>query len=209
MSLHLENLRISKDSQTLVALDLKVPAGEVLTIMGPSGCGKSTLLAAVIGALPPAFEMSGRILLDGCDVTDLPTHQRQMGLLFQDDILFPHMSVAGNLGFGLPRKHPERAASIAQALRIAGLEDMGQRDPATLSGGQRARVALMRTLLSTPRALLLDEPFAKLDAALRDHMRAFTFQQAQHLPTILVTHDLEDARAANGPILTVTGATAA
>jgi len=159
--------------------------------------------------LPPAFTMTGRILLDGQDVTDLPTHRRQMGLLFQDDILFPHLSVAGNLGFGLPRKTPDRAARIAEALRIAGLADMGQRDPATLSGGQRARVALMRTLLSAPRALLLDEPFSKLDATLRDQMRAFTFQQAQQLPSVLVTHDLEDARAANGPILTVTGEPAA
>lgn len=205
MSLQLEKLRISRKGQTMVALDLKVAPGEVLTIMGPSGCGKSTLLAALVGALPPAFSMTGRVLLDGREVTHLPTHLRQMGLLFQDDILFPHLSVAGNLGFGLPRNTANRAARIAEALRAAGLEGMGPRDPATLSGGQRARVALMRTLLSAPRALLLDEPFSKLDAGLRDQIRAFTFQQAQALPTILVTHDLDDARAANGPILPVIG----
>ncbi|MCC1480408.1 ATP-binding cassette domain-containing protein [Roseibaca sp. Y0-43] len=209
MSLRLDDLRILRDGAPMVSLDLTVAAGEVLTIMGPSGCGKSTLLAAIVGALPPAFTLSGRIWLDGRDVTHLPTHRRQMGLLFQDDILFPHLSVAGNLGFGLSRDTPDRAARIEDALGKAGLGGMGTRDPATLSGGQRARVALMRTLLSAPRALLLDEPFSKLDAALRDQMRAFTFEQAKGLPTILVTHDQDDAKAAQGPILTVTGAPAA
>lgn len=209
MSLRLDNLRILRDGAPMVSLDLTVAAGQVLTIMGPSGCGKSTLLAAIVGALPPAFTLGGRIWLDGRDVTDLPTHRRQMGLLFQDDILFPHLSVAGNLGFGLPRGTPDRAARIEAALTQAGLEGMGPRDPATLSGGQRARVALMRTLLSAPRALLLDEPFSKLDAALRDQMRAFTFEQAKGLPTILVTHDQDDAKAAQGPVITVTGAPAA
>ncbi|MBN2760096.1 MAG: ATP-binding cassette domain-containing protein [Rhodobacteraceae bacterium] len=205
MSLQLDKLRILRKDHAMVALDLTVAPGEVLTIMGPSGCGKSTLLAALVGALPAAFSMTGRVLLEGREVTHLPPHKRQMGLLFQDDILFPHLSVAGNLGFGLPRNIPNRAARIAEALRAAGLEGMGPRDPATLSGGQRARVALMRTLLSAPRALLLDEPFSKLDTGLRDQIRAFTFQQAQDLPTILVTHDMDDARAAKGAILSVTG----
>lgn len=205
MSLILDNLRIALDTRDMVALDLTVNAGEVLTIMGPSGCGKSTLLAALVGALGPPFTMTGRIVLDGRDVTGLPTDKRRMGLLFQDDVLFPHLSVAGNLGFGLPPRSPDRAARIADALAAAGLDGMGSRDPATLSGGQRARVALMRMLLSAPRALLLDEPFSRLDSDLRAQIRDFTFRHARTLPTVLVTHDLEDARAARGRILSVTG----
>ena len=205
MSLHLDNLRVSHGGQDMIALDVTVAAGEVLTLMGPSGCGKSTALAAIVGALPQPFSMTGRIWLDGQDVTGLPTHKRRMGLLFQDDVLFPHLSVAGNLGFGLPRGTPDRAVRIDTALAAAGLEGMGSRDPSTLSGGQRARVALMRTLLSAPRALLLDEPFSKLDTDLRDQIRTFTFQQARALPTVLVTHDLDDAQAAGGRILSVTG----
>lgn len=205
MSLQLDKLRITQDGREMVSLDLTVAAGEVLTLMGPSGCGKSTALAAIIGALPSAFKMTGHIHLGGHNVTNMPTFKRRMGLLFQDDVLFPHLSVGGNLGFGLPRGTPDRDARIADALSAAGLDGMGARDPATLSGGQRARVALMRTLLSAPRALLLDEPFSKLDAGLRDQMRAFTFAQARDLPTILVTHDIEDARAAGGRVLSVTG----
>ena len=208
MSLRLENLQITYQGAVMVALSVEVAAGEVLTIMGPSGCGKSTALAALIGALPPAFRASGRIFLEGREITYLPTHARHLGILFQDDILFPHLSVAGNLGFGLPKATPDRDAAIAQALVEAGLAGMGPRDPATLSGGQRARVALMRTLLSAPRALLLDEPFAKLDSDLRVHMREFVFRAARMrgLPVILVTHDHEDARAAGGPVLGVKGA---
>lgn len=208
MSLRLENLEITHQGAVMVALSVEVAPGEVLTIMGPSGCGKSTALAAMIGALPPAFQASGRVFLEGREITHLPTHARKLGILFQDDILFPHLSVAGNLGFGLPKTAPDRDAAIAQALVEAGLAGMGPRDPATLSGGQRARVALMRTLLSAPRALLLDEPFAKLDSDLRMQMREFVFSAARirGLPVILVTHDREDARAAGGPVLGVTGA---
>lgn len=205
MTLNLENLHIQLGNARIVELNLTVEPGEVLTVMGPSGCGKSTLLAAIAGALPAAFKMTGRILIEGRDVTDSPTHKRQIGLLFQDDILFPHLSVAGNLGFGLPPRIKDRAERIEAALDAAGLSGMGARDPASLSGGQKARVALMRTLLSAPKALLLDEPFSKLDAGLRDQMRAFTFAQARKLPVVLVSHDMEDARAAGGRIISVTG----
>lgn len=207
MTLRLENLCITLAGRVLAQLDLSVSGGEVLTIMGPSGCGKSTVLAALIGALPPAFRMRGQIWLDGVNVTQTPTHARRMGILFQNDILFPHMSVAGNLGFGLPKHLPDRAAVIDTALIEAGLPDMGARDPATLSGGQRARVALMRSLLSAPRALLLDEPFSSLDSDMRASMRRFVFDRARArgLPVILVTHDHDDARAAAGPVVTVMG----
>jgi len=197
MTLRLESLSITLAGRVLAKLDLSVAGGEVLTIMGPSGCGKSTVLAALIGALPPAFRMRGQIWLNA----------RRMGILFQNDILFPHMSVAGNLGFGLPKHLPDRAGLIDTALVEAGLPGMGARDPATLSGGQRARVALMRSLLSAPRALLLDEPFSSLDSDMRASMRRFVFDRARArgLPVILVTHDHDDARAAAGPVITVMG----
>ena len=207
MSLRLDTLTITKDSAPMVALNREVAPGEVLTVMGPSGCGKSTLLACLVGALPPVFDATGKVFLDGRDITHLPTHARRLGILFQDDILFPHLSVAGNLGFGLARIVTNRADAIDAALREAGLDGMGPRDPATLSGGQRARAALMRTLLSDPRGLLLDEPFSKLDAELRAQMRSFVFDRARArgLPVVMVTHDHEDARAAGGPVVDVMG----
>ena len=207
MSLHLQDLTITRAGRVMVALCATVPPGEVLTIMGPSGSGKSTLLAALIGALPDAFRMSGRAVLNGRDLTSLPTHARRLGILFQDDILFPHLSVAGNLGFGLPRATPDRDRVIANALAEADLDGMQARDPASLSGGQRGRVALMRTLLSDPEALLLDEPFAKLDSDLRAQMRSFVFARARarNLPVVLVTHDKDDARAAGGDVRDVMG----
>lgn len=189
----------------LVRLSATVGPGQILTVMGPSGAGKSTLLAALIGSLPGGFQVTGRVLLDGREVTGLPTEARRIGILFQDALLFPHLSVAGNLAFGLPAacRGPDRTARIAAALQEAGLPGFGPRDPATLSGGERARVALMRTLLAEPRALLLDEPFARLDAALRARIRRFTFDtaRARSLPVLLVTHDAEDAAEADGPIV--------
>lgn len=207
MSLHLDNLTLTLAGQILARLTLRVAPAQVVTIMGPSGCGKSSVLLAIAGALPPVFTISGRVRLNGADVVTLPAHLRRVGLLFQDDILFPHLSVAGNLGFGLQRGVPDRAARINAALDAADLSGMGPRDPATLSGGQRARVALMRTLLSEPRALLLDEPFSKLDADLRAQMRNFVFAtaRAHALPVLMVTHDADDARAAGGPVVNVMG----
>ena len=207
MTLELRDFTITRAGRPLVALDTTVAPGEVLTLMGPSGCGKSTALAALIGALPPGFGFSGRIVLHGRDITRLPTRARRLGILFQDDILFPHLGVGGNLGFALPRRIPDRAARIEQALVEAGLGGMKDRDPATLSGGQRARVALMRTLLAEPQALLLDEPFSKLDMDRRATLRAFVFERARArgLPVVLVTHDRADADAAGGRVLPVLG----
>ncbi|TVP71093.1 MAG: ATP-binding cassette domain-containing protein [Rhodobacteraceae bacterium] len=203
MSLNLHDLRIWRGDRPLISLSRSVAKGEVLTLMGPSGCGKSTLLAGLIGALPPVFRMQGQIALNGRDITELPTHARRISILFQDDILFPHLSVGANLGFGLPRATRERARVVDAALEDAGLAGYADRDPATLSGGQRTRVALMRALLSEPEALLLDEPFAKLDSELRAAMRRFVFERARAraLPVIMVTHDMEDATAAGGPII--------
>ena len=144
-------------------------------------------------------------MLGDDDITRLPPEARRLGILFQDDLLFPHLSVGGNLAFGLPRKQSrkERAQLIADALDSFGLAGFASRDPATLSGGQRARVALLRTLLSQPRALLLDEPFAHLDPDTRDTVRMLVVDEVRRraLPTLLVTHDEEDARFAAGPII--------
>lgn len=201
--LTLDRLEVRRGDEVLVRLDAQVAPGEVLTIMGPSGSGKSTALAAIIGTLGPDFTVSGRVVLDGRDVTALPTQARRIGLLFQDDVLFPHLSVGGNLAFALPpaiKGRKARMQAVEAALARADLAGFAARDPATLSGGQRARVALMRTLLAQPRALMLDEPFARLDSALRGRIRTFVLERirAEGLPAILVTHDAGDARAAGG-----------
>jgi putative thiamine transport system ATP-binding protein len=178
-------------------LSLHVGRGDVATLMGPSGCGKSSLLAFLCGTLDPALSATGRVSLDGVPLDGLPPERRRIGILFQDDLLFPHLSVGSNLAFGMPPGLPraERRARIEAALAEAELPGFAERDPATLSGGQRARVALMRALLAEPRALLLDEPFAKLDAALRARFRAFVLDHAaaRGLPVLLVTHDPADA----------------
>lgn len=203
----LRGVTIAVDGATLVrALDLHVAPGEVVTVMGPSGSGKSSLLAHIGGFLDPAFEATGEILLDGAPLASLPPQTRRIGVLFQDDLLFPHLTVGGNLAFGLTAAVRGRAARLArvdEALEQAGLAGFRDRDPATLSGGQRARVALMRTLLAEPKALLLDEPFGKLDRPLRKDFREFVFGHARKrgLPTLLVTHDAEDAEAAGGRVV--------
>ena len=207
-SLVLDSVTVALDSATLIAgLDLAVAPGEIVTVMGPSGSGKSTLLAWLCGAVDPAFRITGRARLDGVDITRLPPEARRVGILFQDDLLFPHLSVGGNLAFGLPPGlgRRERGARIAAALEEAELPGFADRDPATLSGGQRARIALMRTLLADPKALLLDEPFSRLDAALRDRIRLFVFGHATErgLPVLLVTHDPDDAHAAGGPVVEI------
>jgi putative thiamine transport system ATP-binding protein len=188
-------------------LNLAVAPGEVVTLMGPSGSGKSSLLAFVCGTLDPAFRAEGGVRLDGRDLGNLPPEGRRLGILFQDDLLFPHLSVGGNLAFGLPAGVPsrQRRARAAAALAEAGLAGFQDRDPATLSGGQRARVALLRMLLSQPRALLLDEPFGRLDSRRRGQFRQLVFDRARAggLPVLLVTHDREDAEAACGKIITI------
>lgn len=171
--------------------------------MGPSGVGKSSLLAYLAGFLAPAFEASGLIRLDGELLNELPAERRHVGLLFQDALLFPHLSVGGNLRFALPAATEDKAARVEQALASIGLAGFAARDPETLSGGQRSRVALQRLLLSEPRAVLLDEPFSRLDTHLRREVREFVFAglKAAGLPAIMVTHDAEDAQAAEGRVI--------
>lgn len=203
--LTLSDVQIHKDNKPLVGVSRHIASGEVLTIMGPSGVGKSTLLAFVTGTLASDFESSGAVILNGKDITATPPHLRRVGILFQDDLLFPHLSVGANLSFGLPPggSKSARNAKVNEALQEVGLDGFADRDPATLSGGQKARVALMRMLLSEPCALLLDEPFSRLDTALRAQVREMVFARAKAraLPILMVTHDAEDAQAAGGDII--------
>lgn len=205
-ALTFDKVRITLAGRDLISLDRAIAPGEVLTVMGPSGIGKSTLLAHAAGFLDPAFEACGRVLSGDTDLTGLPPHRRRLGLLFQDPLLFPHMSIGENIAFALPpalHGRAKRQQAVAAALADVELAGFEARDPATLSGGQKARVALMRVLESQPRALLLDEPFSRLDAALRDQIRQLVFTKARErgLPVLLVTHDRADAEAAGGPVV--------
>lgn len=207
-SLTLTDVEIRLAGRTLLALSATVMPGEILAVMGPSGSGKSTLLAYVGGFLDPAFDASGRVLVGDEDITELAANRRHAGILFQDPLLFSHLSVGGNVLFAIPQTvkgHKARRQLAEEALEEVGLAGFFDRDPETLSGGQKARVALQRVLVSTPRFLLLDEPFSKLDAELRQQTRELVFSKAKAagLPTILVTHDSADAQAANGPVIEI------
>ena len=177
-------------------IDIELESTQILAITGASGSGKSTIMADISGVLAPVFRSRGEIHLNQQDLRALPIEQRKVGLLFQDDLLFPHLNVYENLAFGLPARlsKDQKNERICKALTEANLADYDQRDIATLSGGQRARIALLRTLLSAPDLILLDEPFSKLDKTLRDQFRHWVYQQIAQLniPTVLVTHDKDD-----------------
>lgn len=206
--LELCDVSISLDDKVIVGpLSCKVKGGDIVTIMGVSGSGKSSLLNYICGNLAKEFGSGGQVLLNGNDITDLAPEQRQVGILFQDDLLFPHMSVGTNLAFSIPQGigRKERKELVDKALADAGMSGFAAKDPATLSGGQRSRISLMRTLLARPQAILLDEPFNKLDSSLRQRFRQFVFSHTAKakIPCVLVTHDTEDAKAAKGKIIKV------
>ena len=207
MSLHLKNISLNLNGNPLVLpFSLEIEAGEIVTLMGPSGCGKSSLLSYVAGDLAAPLQGQGGILLNGNLLNTTRPEQRRIGRLFQDDLLFSHMTVGENLLFAIPRgPRSEREAMMKTALQRADLEGFENRPPHTLSGGQRSRISLMRTLLAKPEAILLDEPFNKLDQALRNTIREYTFSHlcARNIPTLLVTHDLNDAPK-NARILQIT-----
>jgi len=197
LALHAVGLRLG-DRTLVTPFSLAVAAGEIVTLMGASGSGKSSLLSFIGGDLAGPIEGAGEILVDGHPVNDLPPERRRIGRLFQDDFLFPHMTVGENLLFGMAgRDREERHARMARALAGAGLEGFADRPPHTLSGGQRARAALLRSLLAEPRVMLLDEPFARLDMDLRQAMRGFVFQNLaeRKIATLLVSHDRGDGPA--------------
>ena len=176
-------------------MSLEVAAGEFLALLGPSGCGKTTCLRMLAGLVPPD---EGRIEVGGRDVTALPPFRRNMGLVFQNYALFPHMDVAANVAFGLEMRSvssAERARLVAEALRLVRLEGYERRRPRELSGGQQQRVALARALVIRPDVLLLDESLSNLDAKLREQMRLEIreIQRTLAITTVFVTHDQVEA----------------
>ncbi len=191
---------VSKRYGKIVAVDnvdLDVPAGHRVAVVGPSGSGKTTLLRMIAGFETPEagrIALDGELLADGAHST--PAHRRNIGIVAQDGALFPHLSIADNIGFGLPRNDPGRAARIADLMAMVGLEtSMLRRRPDELSGGQQQRVALARALARKPRLMLLDEPFSALDTALRASTRKAVADllQAAKVTTVLVTHDQAEA----------------
>ena len=196
MTLRLVDVTVTLHGRVLVGpVNAVVAPGEVLVVTGPSGCGKSSLLQALAGLAAPPLQASGGLWLDDLPLHTLPVEARRLGLMFQDDLLFPHLTALDNLLFAVPAgRRAERVARAEAALAEAGLSAHAAKRPHQLSGGQRQRVALLRTLLAAPRALLLDEPFSRLDVPLRAAMRALVWQTlARHgLPAVLVTHDPAD-----------------
>lgn len=191
-SLKVLDLSVTLGGATILdRVDLTVPAGRTVALLGPSGCGKTTLLRTVAGLQPAA---TGRVLVDGDDITDTAPERRGVGMVFQDGALFPHMDVAANVGFGLTRRE-RRGSAVRDALDMVGLRRYGGRLPASLSGGQQQRVALARALVTRPRVLLLDEPFSSLDTHLRSQVRAEVAKLLRDLgiTAVVVTHDQEEA----------------
>ncbi|MBX9945362.1 MAG: ABC transporter ATP-binding protein [Reyranella sp.] len=182
-------------THVLKDVDLAVRPGEFFAFLGPSGCGKTTLLRLIAGF---AQAQTGQVLLDGRDVAPLPPWKRDVGMVFQSYALWPHMTVAKNVAFGLEERRLPRAEidrRVAQALDLVGLADLAGRRPAQLSGGQQQRVAVARTIAIEPKVLLLDEPLSNLDAKMRVGVRRElrALQQRLGLTTIFVTHDQEEA----------------
>jgi putative spermidine/putrescine transport system ATP-binding protein len=184
-------------SLAVSGVELQIAEGELVALLGPSGCGKTTTLRIVAGFLEPT---GGRVLIGGRDVTRLPAHARNTGMVFQSYALFPHMSVADNVGFGLEMRkvaRAERDTRIREALRLVRLEQLADRLPRELSGGQQQRVALARALVINPAVFLLDEPLSNLDAKLRGEvgMEIRDLQKRLGLTTLMVTHDQDEALA--------------
>src|SRR6195256_3993441 len=190
--------RVTKRFGELTAIDqisLAVRRGELMTLLGPSGCGKTTLLNLVAGFLLPE---SGEIVIDGRQVTNIPTYRRETGIMFQSYALFPHMNVAENVGYGLRMRRlpkPEIARRVTDALALVKLEGVNDRKPRQLSGGQQQHVALSRALITPPKVLLLEEPFSALDRNLRAAMQVELkdIQRKLGVTTIFVTHDQSEA----------------
>jgi putative spermidine/putrescine transport system ATP-binding protein len=193
----------AKDGKVLDGIDLDVGRGELVSLLGPSGCGKSTLLRLVAGFIRPD---RGRIEIAGRDITRVPTHKRNVGIVHQSHALWPHMSVIENVAFGLEMRRVKRAARERLAgdmLGVVGLGGLERRLPTELSGGQQQRVSLARALVIEPQVLLLDEPLSSLDANLRVHLREEIrrIQRELGVTTMFVTHDREEAMAVSDRIV--------
>tara|TARA_R110001583_G_scaffold16561_17_gene67921 strand:+ start:23738 stop:24385 length:648 start_codon:yes stop_codon:yes gene_type:complete len=190
------NLQDKHGKKLISNLNVEIKAGEVLSLMGPSGCGKSTLLHAIAGHPLNDFSVTGDVSLNGKSLNSTPVEERNIGFLFQDDLLFPHLNVWQNLAFSLPDsvKKKDRKEQALLALKQQNLIDLADKNPSQISGGQRARISMIRMLLAKPCAVLLDEPFNKLDQQLRQEFRQWVFDliKQNSLPVLMVTHDQED-----------------
>ena len=197
-SVEIINLRKSYGNVLALSdIEIEIGTGSFYTLLGPSGCGKTTLLRTIAGF---HFQDAGRILVDGVEIQNKPAHKRDVGMVFQDYAVFPHLSVEANVAFGLKqRKVPaaEMSRRVAEALRIVQLDPFAQRMPHELSGGQQQRVGLARAMVINPTVLLMDEPLSNLDAKLRVDLRAELRQIQRDLgmTTVYVTHDQEEALA--------------
>lgn len=194
--MHLDDINVSYDGNKniLEKLNLEVKEGELVSLLGPSGCGKTTTLRVIAGFISPS---DGKFMLDGEDLTKVPVHKRNFGLVFQSYALFPHLSVYDNVAFGLKLRKVNKEEideRVKEVLEVCGLTELAQRFPKQMSGGQRQRVALARALVIRPKLLLLDEPLSNLDAKLRINMRVEIkrLQKKLGITTIFVTHDQEE-----------------
>lgn len=192
----LKEIRVSYDGKQDILKDLSISMekGELVSLLGPSGCGKTTTLRVIAGLIKPN---DGSFTLDKDDLTKVPVHKRNFGMVFQSYALFPHLTIAENVAFGLKLRKESKASTkekVEKMLEVCGLENLGDRYPKQLSGGQRQRVALARALIIEPKLLLLDEPLSNLDAKLRVAMRIEIkrIQQQLGITTVFVTHDQEE-----------------
>lgn len=204
LGLQLDHLAVGYDAPLLTA-DLSIPQGQLVAVLGPSGSGKSTLLASVLGSVPV---LSGRVIAAGQDITTLPIHERRIGMVFQDPLLFAHLTVVQNVMYGLRRMGMRRTQARARAdelLAWVGLDGLQDRSSLELSGGQAQRVALVRALAPGPRALLLDEPYSALDGDLRTRLAAEVAEllRERAVTAIHVTHDVDEAHAITDDVVRV------
>jgi thiamine transport system ATP-binding protein len=204
MTLQLLDITAQYDGRVLYRnVSLTVETGEIVSLVGPSGAGKSTLLRIIAGIEEPEH---GRVLLDGRDITELPIHRRGIGMVFQDNQLFPHLNVAGNIGYGLRMNKQSSPSRIEEMLELIGLPGFGQRRVDTLSGGEAKRVALARSLIVNPQVLLLDEPLTGLDTELHDRLLddISKILRASKTTVVHVTHDLREATTLSSRIVQIT-----
>ncbi len=205
MTLRVEGIAVTiGGARILESINLTVGERETIVILGPSGSGKTTLLRVIAGLTVPD---TGTVTWNGDDLAPVPTHERQVGMVFQDYALFPHLTVGRNVAFGLEVRGMDSAEAVAATLLMVGLEGFADRSIDGLSGGEQQRVALARALITQPRLMLLDEPLGALDATLREHLLAELRELLAPLPTLYVTHDRIEAMAIADRIAIMRGGT--